>query len=126
MIRTWDVNSGSERQTLDRHTSTVRSVALSPDGMTFASGSGDCTVQLWHVGTGEQIKTLMGHSGGVSSVTFSFDGKTLASASLDGTVKLWDMTFEQPKDNFGGGYRGENFSFAVSPGWPDPRVLVKQ
>ena len=79
---------------LTGHTSTVCSVAFSPDGKTLASGSGDDTIRLWDVATGRQIgNPLTGHTSSVYSVAFSPDGKTLASGSDDGTIRLWDVAY---------------------------------
>jgi PKD repeat protein len=77
-------------RTLEGHTSSVFSVAFSPDGKLLASGSWDDTVKLWEVSTGQEVRTLEGHTNSVWSVAFSPDGKLLASGSLDDTVKLWD------------------------------------
>jgi WD40 repeat protein/CubicO group peptidase (beta-lactamase class C family) len=46
-IRLWNVTSGSELYNLTGHTSTVSSVAFSPDGSTLASSSWDWTIKLW-------------------------------------------------------------------------------
>ena len=73
------------------HTDRVRSVAFSPDGSLFASGSYDKTVRLWDMATGELKRTLTGHTETVDSVTFSPDGKLLASGSWDKTVRLWKV-----------------------------------
>src|SRR5437660_5696823 len=40
------------------HSSSVFSVAFSPDGKTLASGSLDFTVKLWDVSTGKEQRTL--------------------------------------------------------------------
>ena len=83
--------------TLSRHSNCVRSVAISPDGNTLASGSSDETIKLWQLNTGREIRTLgrgwfsSGHSGGVICVAFSPNGQTLASGSSDGTIRLWDV-----------------------------------
>ncbi|MBD2678357.1 MULTISPECIES: AAA family ATPase [Nostoc] len=85
-------NRAIEVNTLEGHSSSVLSVAFSPDGKTLASGSNDKTIKLWDVSTGKAIKTLTGHSSRVYSVVFSPDGKTLASGSNDNTIKLWDVS----------------------------------
>ncbi len=78
------------RQTLIGHTGYVFSVAWSPDGHTFASGSHDQTIRLWDAQTARALHILTGHSMSVSSVAWSPDGHTLASGSDDQTIRLWD------------------------------------
>src|SRR6266496_1264959 len=78
------------RQTLIGHTGYVFSVAWSPDGHTFASGSHDQTIRLWDAQTAHALHILTGHSDGVISVAWSPDGHTFASGSHDQTIRLWD------------------------------------
>lgn len=74
------------------HSSNIASVAFSPDGKVFATGSWDNTVKLWEVSRGYQLRTLVGHEKQVDAVAFSPDGKILASGSWDKTIRLWDPT----------------------------------
>ena len=41
----WDLASGQVKSVLEGNTEPVSSVAISPDGMTIVSGSGDYTVR---------------------------------------------------------------------------------
>lgn len=66
-------------------------MALSGDGKTCVSGSGDTTLKLWDLGTGKLLRTLEGHQGAVNAVALSGDGKTCVSGSWDKTLKLWDV-----------------------------------
>jgi WD40 repeat protein len=75
--------------TLYGHSNYVFSVAVNPQGKTFATGSADKTMKVWDIETGENINSLTGHSNFVSSVAFSADGKIIASSSYDKTFKLW-------------------------------------
>ncbi|WPJ60807.1 hypothetical protein SMAC4_13298 [Sordaria macrospora] len=77
-------------QTLEGHSSYVRSVAFSPDGQRLASGSDDQTIKIWDPASGSCLQTLEGHSSGVNSVAFSPDGQRLASGSRDKTIKIWN------------------------------------
>ena len=82
------------------HIGTVYSVAVSADGQTIVSGSGDRTVIVWQK-HGEQwhmIQRLgevgnknpeVGHTSLVRSVALSADGETIVSGSWDNTVIVW-------------------------------------
>ena len=88
------------------HSDVIYSVAFSPDGKKYLSGSGDNTMKLWDV-SGKLLHTFEGHSDWVTSVAFSPDGKSVISASKDKSVKIWDLTgnmiqsFEVEGSNYG-------------------------
>ncbi|MDZ8259960.1 serine/threonine-protein kinase [Nostoc sp. ChiQUE01b] len=113
------------QRTLTEHSSSVLSVAISPDSNILASGSGDSTIKLWNIATGEQIRTLLleryankEHSNYVNSLAISPDSKTLASGSFDNNIRLWNLsTGEQIRTLSGylSGYSVAVFSVAFSP-----------
>ena len=79
---------------LKGHTSTVDSVAFSPDGQRIVSGSYDKTLKIWDANNGKELQTLTGHTKWVSSVAFSPDGQRIVSGSEDKKVKIWDASEE--------------------------------
>ncbi|WP_029634242.1 WD40 repeat domain-containing protein [[Scytonema hofmanni] UTEX B 1581] len=83
--------SGNLLRTLTGHNSTVRAVAIAPDGKTAVSASSDKTLKLWDLEKGLEISTLTGHNDWVTAVAIAPDGKTAVSASSDKTLKLWDL-----------------------------------
>ncbi len=65
-------------------------LALSPDGKTFVSGS-RTTAELRSANTGQLIRSLSGHSDIVRSAAFSGDGKWLVTGSSDNTARVWEV-----------------------------------
>src|SRR5882757_7906816 len=79
------------------HAEYVRSVAFSPDGKLFASGSNDNTVKIWDVASRRELRTLNGHTDHVLAIRFSSDGSLLASLGYDKTVRVWDVRSGEPR-----------------------------
>ena len=81
-------------------------MAFSPDGTTFASGTGnsrvDGTVQVWDIATWMLKANFSGVTRSVRSIAFSPDGSTIAGGGGDGTVQLWNMDTRQPIATFNG------------------------
>jgi WD40 repeat protein len=94
MVRIWDTATGTELRQLKAHEEgMVTSVAVSPDGKTFASGGwqGTRTLVLWDLATGRELHVLGGKENTVYAIAFSPDGKNLVSADGGGLVNLWDV-----------------------------------
>ncbi len=95
------------------HTAPVWELALSPDGRTALSASGDSTLILWDLETGEILQQLEGHSTDVWDVVFSPNGQIAASVSDEMSI-LWDVQTGQIIRQFVGHAGSINF-IAFSP-----------
>lgn len=115
-VRVWDTATGQQQLTLAGSTSTVISVAGSPDGQRIASGGYDGSLRIWDVAPGRELLTIPAHDGIVWNTAFTPDRSRLASASVDGFVRLWDpqtgkMLFALPPgDTPGAGFTSLAFS----------------
>jgi WD40 repeat protein len=117
-------------QLLHEFSSTVTSVAFSPDGKRMVSGSLN-DMQIWDATTGKAIGNRFGDTDRVNSVAFSPDGKHIVSSSDDMTVRVWDATTGQPIGKPLTGHTDRVNSVAFSPdgkrivsGSEDKRVRV--
>jgi WD40 repeat protein len=93
-VRVWDADRGSTLHTIPGPSLWARTIAFSPDGRYFATGSGGSRpgeIKLWDATTYQEVRTFKGHERAVLGLVFSHDGDLLASASEDGTVKVWGV-----------------------------------
>lgn len=112
--------------TLRGHTGSVRTLAISANGQTLASGSNDNTIKLWNLapnveprGSGRNDElaylqaTLSDHVGAVYALAFLPNQNILISGSGDWTIKIWDLTTNQVIKTLRG-HQGSVRALAVS------------
>jgi WD40 repeat protein len=99
----------------------IWSVAYSPDGKYFLSGSSGGKMILWNTSLGKSIRTVVGSEGftplnRVTAVSFSSDGKYALSGGSDSSVRLWNAkNLTQIKTFVGHERIGGIISVAFSP-----------
>ncbi|MET9030879.1 TIR domain-containing protein [Nocardia sp. NPDC004168] len=110
----------------------VESVAFSPDGTRFVTGTGGLgksplyapylpegipAMQQWDAHTRAAIgKPMSGHTGGVESVAYSPHGTVIVSAGTDRTVRVWDSSNQDPIGEPMVGHGGAVVSASFVPG----------
>ena len=77
-------------RTIPTNLDSVSSLAISPNGQTFASVSNNA-IALWNTSGGKAFSTLKGHTQKVNAIAFNSDGNILFSASTDKTIKMWNL-----------------------------------
>jgi WD40 repeat protein len=88
-IRIWDTATWKTVHEFVGHDDTIFSVAISPDGKTFASGSRDQTIRTWELATARPVHTMRQGSH-VRSLAYTSDGKRLYSCPPGGRLHWWD------------------------------------
>ena len=76
-----DLNTGNILNIYVGHADSATSIALSPDGKTFATSSLDGSVRIWDIKTGDPTKIVFEHEDGnglIYGLSYSKDGKKLA------------------------------------------------
>ncbi|KXJ97538.1 WD40-repeat-containing domain protein [Microdochium bolleyi] len=120
LIRVWDIQSRTIRNTFAGHEQDIYSLDFARDGRTIASGSGDRTVRLWDIETGSAMLTLSIEDG-VTTVAISPDTKYVAAGSLDKSVRVWDIKGGYLLERLEGpdGHKDSVYSVAFSPNGKD-------
>ncbi|MBI4784733.1 MAG: WD40 repeat domain-containing protein [Oscillatoriophycideae cyanobacterium NC_groundwater_1537_Pr4_S-0.65um_50_18] len=102
------------------HSAPVRSVAFSPNGQFFASGSADKTIKVWNLKAEALERSLTQSSDQINAIAFSPDGRFLAAGCLDGSVRLWNWQTGELLKTFS---EHENLVTSVAFS-PDSRILA--
>lgn len=96
------------------HLHYVKTLAITQDGQTLASGSSDKTIKIWNLADGNLIRTLFSHESGVIAVAISPDKQTLVSSSNDQTIKIWNLVTGELIRTLDG-HEGAVWSIAITP-----------
>ena len=84
----WDVPTPNPLKTYAA-AAPLKSVAVSPDGVTFAVAATDGTIKVYPKGEEKGAVELKGHTGPVVGLGFSVNNQSLVSAGADKPVRYW-------------------------------------
>jgi tetratricopeptide (TPR) repeat protein len=85
-----DLKSGEITKKL-RATVDVRSLAMTPDGLTALTVGGSEAVSIWNLESGGSRDKLQLHSGFINDLAISPNSRWMAAAGSDGSVIVWDL-----------------------------------
>jgi WD40 repeat protein/serine/threonine protein kinase len=92
VVQVRDAVTGELRDSFGRHSSTVREIAVSPDGRTAATVTvEDPVVRLWDLSSRTLLAVLTGHGASLNEIVFSPNSSMLASAGTDTDVGVWRL-----------------------------------
>lgn len=112
-------------RTLTGHSNWVKSIAISPDGQTLASGSLDGTVKIWNVDNGQLLDTLWeNNSGAVLSVAISPDRQTIAAGCEDGKIRVWNFITGRFLRTLGNGFHRHSVGVTAIAFSSESQLLV--
>lgn len=77
--------------TFPRHTTSVFSGDLSPNGLFAVTGGEDDIAYIWSTETAEVYLECTGHKDSVTEVAFSHDGQYVATGDMSGLIQTWSM-----------------------------------
>ncbi|MBP2356612.1 WD40 repeat protein [Kribbella aluminosa] len=125
-VRFWDVASHKLVNTYQAADGRrIMSIAYSPTGRYFATGSADAHPYLWDLSHNGQRRQLAddrdGHTDEVRAVAFSPDGTRLISGGADRTAKIWSVPDGKLLASLNNGHDDSVNAVAFSP---DGRTAV--
>ena len=122
-ISLWDTQTGNRDAIIKGHKPlfksskrdpSIRTLAFSPDGKTYASGSKDMTVRIWDTERRKRKATLKGHKAWVTAIAFSHNGEYVTSGDSNGEIRIWDTRRKRLKTKLDG-HTNSIITLAFSP-----------
>lgn len=103
-LKIWEAVSGTEWHTIRgadvpvfQFTTSIFSLAFSPDGKTLVWAAGNPKVPVFDVTAKKIIGSLEDHESAVQIVRFSPSGKFVATATEQGVVRLWELASKKAR-----------------------------
>ena len=128
-VRVWREGGKLLHLAWQAHSSTVATLAFSPDEGTLATGSFDGSVKLWDLERGTLLWTSW-QTNNIQRLAFAPDGHTLASSGADALIQLLDAQSGTHLRTLSG-HHGPVYALAWSPdgsllasGGLDTRILL--
>jgi len=92
----WDCTGDQPKQRwqIEAHPSTIRALAVSADGQSFATGDRDGAVRIWQARDGKRSHELPKNEHPIYGLAFHPDGKRIVSADRQPQkpqIKVWDI-----------------------------------
>ena len=114
-VQAWSVGNGQRLMTLHGHESSLRAIAITPDGRWIVTAGEGTRLLVWATATGRLTAALSGHTDFVNALCFSNDGDWLASGDADARILLW-RTADRTLAHTLRGHAGELNSVVFAPG----------
>ena len=91
LVQIWDITQNRMRVVFKRHMDEVNSIAFSPDGRSFVSGSDDNSVRIWNIRDGSSKRLpVTDEAVYFLSVVFRPDGRYIAAGDTRHSLCIWD------------------------------------
>jgi WD40 repeat protein len=98
----WDIRTGENVFTFDKHTPGPGAISFNPDGTVLATGGCQSAIHLWSVQTMQIERVLPGLSS-IRDIDFSSDGHLVAAAGIlsqgsieEAKIQWWDVASGAP------------------------------
>jgi WD40 repeat protein len=86
----WDLATGKQLKTAERHATKLSTVAYSPDKRHYARGTH--VIHVRDTTDDRIVRTLQGHKKQITALAYSPDGRSILSGDNGGNLILWNVT----------------------------------